>query len=63
MSRFNALLLHETDKARLVKVVDRNIWIPRSVTTAITKIGLPDAKGQCECIIDIADWFADKNDL
>ena len=63
MSRFNALLLRETDKARLLKVVDREIWIPRSVTTSITKMGFPDSNGHRECIVDVVEWFAEKNEL
>jgi hypothetical protein len=63
MSQFNALLIRETDKARLVKVVDREVWIPRSVTTSITKIGHPDIHGRRECLVEVAPWFAEKEDL
>jgi hypothetical protein len=63
MSQFSALLVKETDKARLFNVAGTQIWIPRSVTKTITKIGLPDSQGQRECLVDVDDWFCDKNDL
>jgi hypothetical protein len=55
MSRFCGILIRETDKARLIRVVDREVWIPRSVTTSITKVGHPDAQGQRECIVDVVE--------
>lgn len=63
MSQFNALLLRETDKARLFQIAGNDIWIPRSVTKTITKVGLPDLKGRRECLLDVDDWFCEKNDL
>lgn len=63
MSSFNALLIKETDAARLFNVVGREIWIPKSVTTTITKIGLPDLQGRRECLVDVLEWFAEKEDL
>lgn len=63
MSRFNALLLKETKDGRLFRVVDREVWIPKSLTASITKMGLPDQRGNRECIVDVMDWFAEKHDL
>lgn len=57
-----ALLLRETEEARLFQVVDREVWIPRSVTPRITKF-MPDLEGRRACLIEVEDWFADKLDL
>jgi len=62
MSELRAILVKETEKARLFRVADREVWIPCSVTNRITKF-MPDTKGERECIVDIADWFAEKEDL
>jgi hypothetical protein len=63
MARFTGILITETDKARLFKVVDRQVWIPKSVITSITKLGYPNAQGHRECIVDVLEWFAEKNEL
>jgi hypothetical protein len=62
MSQLRAILIRETEKARLFKVADREVWIPRSVVKTITKFA-PDAKGHRECILDCEDWFAAKENL
>ena len=62
MSEFRALLTRETEKARCFTVADREVWVPRSVTKRITKFP-PDAQGHRECIVDVEDWFADKEGL
>jgi hypothetical protein len=38
------------------------VWIPRSVTTRVTKMGL-NAAGFNECVIEVENWFAEKEDL
>ncbi len=62
MTEFKAILVAETELARKFRVVDRELWIPRSVTTSIVKFK-PDANGHRECIVQVRDWFAEKNDL
>lgn len=62
MSELRAILIRETEAARLFKVVDRQIWIPRSVIDRITKFA-PDANGHRECVMDVQSWFLEKNDL
>lgn len=62
MSELRAILVGETEKARKFKVAGREVWIPRSVTKSITKFK-PDASGFRECLMDIEDWFADKEGL
>ncbi len=62
MSEIRAILISETEKARQFKVVDRLVWIPRSVVKSITKFA-PDAKGHRECRLDVEDWFAEKEGL
>lgn len=62
MSQLRAILIGETDKARKFKVVDREVWIPRSVVTSITKLA-PDANGHRECVLDVEDWFIEKEKL
>lgn len=62
MTEFKAILTGETEKARKFKVVDREVWVPRSVTSRITKFA-PDARGHRECIVEVEDWFAEKNNL
>jgi hypothetical protein len=49
-------------KARLVKVGDKEFWIPRSITSTITKF-LPDANGHRECEMEVEGWFCEKNGL
>jgi len=62
MSELRAILVDETELARKFKVVEREVWIPRSVTPRITKFA-PDKKGYRECIVEVEDWFAEKNNL
>lgn len=62
MSELRAILIRESEKARLFKVVDREIWIPRSVIKTITKFA-PDANGHLECIADVEDWFCEKEKI
>ena len=62
MSELRAILLRETDKARLFRVVDREVWVPRSVTTSITKFA-PATDGTRECVLDVEDWFLNKEGL
>jgi hypothetical protein len=56
------ILVAETELARQFKVADRLVWIPRSVVHAITKFA-PDTNGHRECLLDIEQWFADKEGL
>ena len=57
------LLIDEAHyKARKVKVGDREVWIPRSLTGSITKF-MPDANGHRECVMEVEDWFCEKEDL
>jgi len=62
MSEFMAILLRETELARLFRVVDREIWIPRSVTKCVTKFK-PDRNGHRECRVEVEEWFCEKQDL
>lgn len=62
MSELRAILIRETEKARLFRVVDRQVWIPRSVIKRITKFA-PDSNGHRECILDVEDWFSEKEGL
>ncbi len=62
MTALACILIRETEKARLFQVVDREVWIPRSVVTRITKFH-PKQDGTRECLIEIEDWFAEKEDL
>lgn len=57
-----AILLVETEKARLFRVADREIWIPRSQTPSCTKF-MPDKNGHRECRVQVEDWFAEREDL
>lgn len=62
MSELRGILLRETDKARLFSIAGREVWIPRSVIRTITKL-MPDSQGHWECILEVDDWFLDKNEL
>lgn len=62
MSELRAILIGETEKARKFRVADRELWIPRSVVKSITKFA-PDANGHRDCLLDVEDWFADKENL
>lgn len=62
MSELRAILIQETDKARKFKIAGREIWIPRSVIKTITKFA-PDLKGHREVIMDVEDWFCNKESL
>ncbi len=64
MSELRTILLKETEKARQFKVSGKEqpVWIPRSVVKTITKFA-PDQNGHRECILDVEDWFADKEGL
>ena len=66
MSELRAILLRETEKARLFKISakpnDREVWVPRSVVRRITKFA-PDANGHRECIVDCEEWFLNKENL
>lgn len=57
-----AILIKESDRARLFRVGDRELWVPRSVTKSITKLA-PAVDGTRECILDIEDWFVEKEGL
>ena len=62
MTQFTAILTAETEKARKFTVADRELWIPRSVITSITKFP-PNQNGHRECLVTVEDWFAEKNEL
>lgn len=62
MSELRAILVRETEMARLLRVAGKEIWIPRSLIKSLTKFK-PDSKGERECIAEVEDWFCDKNDL
>ncbi len=62
MSQFRGILIRETEAARLFKVVEREVWIPRSITKCITKFK-PDANGHRECVVQVEDWFTEKEGL
>lgn len=64
MSRVAGILLIDEAhyKARKVKVGDREVWVPRSLTKTITKF-LPDSDGHRECVMEVEDWFSEKENL
>jgi hypothetical protein len=63
VSEFRCVLTQtNTEKAYLIRVVDREIWLPRSVIQSMTKFA-PDPKGERECIVNADDWWCDKNEL
>lgn len=62
MSELRAILVSETDLARKFHVAGREIWIPKSLVKSITKFK-PDEQGWRECILDVEDWFLEKNGL
>lgn len=63
MSEFRCIITpRQTEKAYLIRVADREIWMPRSVAKTITKFK-PDAKGEREAIVEAADWWCEKNEL
>lgn len=62
MSQLRAILVGETEKARKFRVADREVWIPRSVVKTITKL-MPAADGTRECVLDVEDWFTEKEGL
>lgn len=63
ISQFKAILTTKaTDKARLLRVVGRNVWLPNSVVKTMTKFQ-PDANGEREVIVDAEDWWTEKEEL
>lgn len=63
MSEFRCILTtHQTEKAYLIRVADRELWLPRSQIRNITKL-IPDARGEREAIIEAEDWWCEKNEL
>lgn len=63
MSQFKAILTTKaTDKARLLRVAGREVWLPNSLVKSMTKMP-PDASGEREVIVDAEDWWCDKNEL
>ena len=63
MTEFRCILTtRQTDKAWLIRVAGREVWLPRSVTKTITKLR-PDPRGEREAIVEVEDWWIDKNNL
>jgi len=62
MSRVTGILKRESEKARLISVAGVEHWIPRSLTKSITKF-MPDEGGYRECVLEVEDWFCEKEDL
>jgi hypothetical protein len=62
VSEIRCILIRETENARLFRIADREVWIPKSVTFRITKL-MPMEDGTRECIIEVEEWFAEKNNL
>jgi len=62
MSKIRGIIIAETEKARQVKVSDRILWIPKSVTESALKFA-PDSNGHREAVLDIQDWFCEKESL
>lgn len=52
----------ETEKARQIKIADRTLWIPKSVTDKILKFA-PDERGHREVVLDLHDWYFEKENL
>ena len=57
------LILDEVNyKSRLFKFGDMEVWVPRSVTGSMMKYQ-PDKNGHRECVFEVEEWFAEKNNL
>ena len=42
---------------------EKEIWIPKSLISHVSQIGLPDQYGFSLVTVDVEDWFAEKEDL
>jgi hypothetical protein len=62
MSELRAILIRETELARLFRIADQELWVPKSVTKDVVKFK-PDAQGERECLVEIADWWCEKNGI
>lgn len=63
MSEFRAILTtRETEKARLLRVAGREVWLPKSVVKRIMKFA-PDASGEREVVVEAEDWWCEKAGL
>ena len=40
----------------------RQVWVPRSAIDHVSR-GAPDSHGVTECIADVAEWLAEKENL
>lgn len=55
----------DTEKARafhLPENREKRVWIPRSLTHHVTR-NRADVAGYMECLVEVEEWFADKEDL
>jgi hypothetical protein len=63
MSEIRCILtVRQTEKAYLIRVAGRELWLPRSICKSITKFR-PDMRGEREAIAEVEDWWLEKNDL
>lgn len=62
MAKIRGIMTGETEKARSIKFPDKTVWIPKSVTDGIIKFA-PDANGDREVMMDVHDWFCDKENI
>ena len=59
----NLRLITETSGARKFRKANgEEVWIPRSLTKSIVKLGTYQG-GYQECQVELEDWVADKNNL
>jgi hypothetical protein len=54
--------VRQTEKAVLFKTPEREVWVPRSQIKHISR-NPPGTGGLTECIVDVAEWFAEKENL
>jgi hypothetical protein len=55
----DVLCIHETAKALLVKVDDKQLWVPKSVIKGLSEIRKKGDEG----VLIVAQWFAEKENL
>lgn len=63
MAEFRCIFItRATEKANLIRVADREIWLPKSVVKRTLKFK-PDSSGQREAVVEAEDWWCEKNNL
>lgn len=63
MSEFRCIFTtRSTEKASLIRVAERELWLPKSVTKRTLKFR-PDINGEREAVVEAEDWWCEKNEL